>query len=131
MRVIIAFAVLVLPLSMGGCARSHQAAYAKPITSPLPARARQPSSSLPATKLPEPTKVSSEARSVPEPTKVSSVTPVPVRKPQAPPGAVERGAEDKLKAARAKAEKLGGIHKLTQGDIDGLTSEQLKQLRGY
>ena len=46
-------------------------------------------------------------------------------------GAVEQGAEAKLKAARAKAEKLGGVHKLTLQDIEGLSAEQIKQLRGY
>ncbi len=46
-------------------------------------------------------------------------------------GAVEQEAEAKFKAAQAKAEKLGGVHKLTREDIDGLSSEQIKQLRGY
>jgi hypothetical protein len=46
-------------------------------------------------------------------------------------GAVEQGAEAKLKAAQAKAEKLGGVDKLTLKDIEGLSMEQIKQLRGY
>ena len=46
-------------------------------------------------------------------------------------GAVEQGAEDKFKAAQAKAEKLGGVDKLTPKDIEGLSIEQIKQLRGY
>ena len=46
-------------------------------------------------------------------------------------GAVEPGAEDKFKAAQAKAEKLGGVDKLTPKDIEGLSIEQIKQLRGY
>ena len=41
------------------------------------------------------------------------------------------GAEAKLKAAQAKAEKLGGVDKLTPKDIEGLSIEQIKQLRGY
>jgi len=45
--------------------------------------------------------------------------------------AEEQGAEAKFKAAQAKAEKLGGAHKLTPEDIEGLSAEQLKQLRGY
>ena len=40
-------------------------------------------------------------------------------------------AEVRLKAAQAKAKKLGGPHKLDQEDIDGLSFEQIKQLRGY
>ncbi len=41
------------------------------------------------------------------------------------------GAEAKFKAAQAKAEKLGGVDKLTSDDIEGLSQEQLKRLRGY
>ena len=44
---------------------------------------------------------------------------------------VGTGADAKFKAAKAKAEKLGGVHKLTSEDIEGLSPEQLKQLRGY
>jgi hypothetical protein len=46
-------------------------------------------------------------------------------------GAVEQGSQAKLKAAQAKAEKLGGVEKLTSEDVDGLSREQLKKLRGY
>ena len=46
-------------------------------------------------------------------------------------GAVEQGAEAKFNAARAKAEKLGGVHELTPEDIEGQSVEQIKQLRGY
>jgi hypothetical protein len=46
-------------------------------------------------------------------------------------GAVKQEAEVKFKAAQAKAKKLGGPQKLTREDIDGLSSEQIKQLRGY
>ena len=46
-------------------------------------------------------------------------------------GVVGTGAQAKLKAAMAKAEKLGGVQKLTRQDIEGLSYEQLKQLRGY
>jgi hypothetical protein len=45
--------------------------------------------------------------------------------------AVEQGSQAKLKAAQAKAKKLGGIEKLTSEDVDGLSREQLKKLRGY
>jgi hypothetical protein len=46
------------------------------------------------------------------------------------PVTVEQDSEAKLKAAKAKAAKLG-LEKLTREDIDGLSREQLKQLRGY
>jgi hypothetical protein len=39
-------------------------------------------------------------------------------------------AEAKFKAAQEKA-KLSGVHTLTQEDIEGLSSEQIKELRGY
>ena len=45
--------------------------------------------------------------------------------------AVEEEAKVKFEAARARAMKLGGVQKLTQEDIDGLSYEQIKQLRGY
>jgi len=45
-------------------------------------------------------------------------------------GAVDRKSEAKFKAAQAKAEKLG-VHKLTGQGIEGLSREQLRQLRGY
>jgi hypothetical protein len=43
--------------------------------------------------------------------------------------AAEQDAESKFKAAKAR--KLGGVHRLTQEDITGLTYEQIKRLRGY
>ena len=39
-------------------------------------------------------------------------------------------ADSKFKAAQAKAAKVG-VQKLTQEDIEGLSNEQIKQLRGY
>ena len=46
-------------------------------------------------------------------------------------GVIQDEAEVRLKAAEAKAKKLGGPHKLNQEDIQGLSFEQIKQLRGY
>ena len=89
-------------------------------------------------------------KKLPEQAKISSVVkppPLPVRKPeqaQSPTpsrgdagtssserhGAVGQEAEAKFKAAQAKA-KLEGVHSLTQEDIDGLSPEQIKELRGY
>jgi hypothetical protein len=43
---------------------------------------------------------------------------------------VEQDAEVRFKAAEAKAKKVG-IHNLTQEDINGLSYEQIKALRGY
>ena len=82
--------------------------------------------------------------SVPEPTKASSAetsAPLPQRKPEQPStnasvpshegsNTVEQEREAKFKAAEAKA-KREGVDSLTREDIDGLTPEQLKELRGY
>ena len=43
---------------------------------------------------------------------------------------VVAGAVDKFKAAQAKAQR-NGVETLTQADIEGLSIEQIKQLRGY
>ena len=43
---------------------------------------------------------------------------------------VAAGAEAKFKAAQAKAQR-DGVETLTQKDIEGLSLEQIKQLRGY
>ena len=43
---------------------------------------------------------------------------------------VEQESQAKFKAAQAKA-KLGGVDTLTQKDIEGLSHEQIKQIRGY
>src|SRR6476619_2111442 len=43
---------------------------------------------------------------------------------------VETEADSKFKAAQRKAEEVG-VQKLTREDIEGLSNEQIKQLRGY
>ena len=64
-------------------------------------------------------------RKVPESTQPSSVPPLPPRKPTA-----ELETDAKFRAAEAKA-KREGVHSLTSEDIEGLSDEQIKQLRGY
>ena len=150
MCVVVALGVFAVSLTLGGCS-CHQGAYVEappyalrhPIaasavkSSPLPVR-RQPAKTSSVKPPPLP------VRRLREATEVSSLKPppLPVRKPQrvqspmalsaspSPPGAVGQEAEVKFKAAQAKA-KLGGVHTLTQKDIDGLSLEQIKQLRGY
>ena len=119
MRVVIAFVVLALCLSLGSCSRPKQTAYAKPRPSPLP----------------YPTKVSAVkqspllVRKSPEPTKLTAAKPLslPPKKPSQRPSVT---SEAKFRAAQEKA-KLSGVHTLTQEEIDGLTPEQIKELRGY
>ena len=79
-------------------------------------------------------------RKLPEPTQPSSVPPLPPRKPEQDhsptsatregSGTIEQETEGKFKAAEAKA-KREGVHSLTSEDIEGLSDEQIKQLRGY
>jgi hypothetical protein len=68
-------------------------------------------------------------RKRPDSTKVTAVKPPPLppKKPSQSPSATP---EAKFRAAQEKA-KLSGVHMLTQEDIDGLSPEQIKELRGY
>ena len=50
--------------------------------------------------------------------------------PSASLGALGQEPDAKFKAAQAKA-KLKGVDALTQEDVEGLSREQLKELRGY
>jgi len=43
---------------------------------------------------------------------------------------VKQDPSAKFKAAQAKAKRVG-VEQLTQKDIEGLSYEQIKQLRGY
>jgi hypothetical protein len=45
-------------------------------------------------------------------------------------GVAKRKPPDKFKLAQAKAAEVG-VENLTAEDIEGLTSEQIKELRGY
>jgi hypothetical protein len=156
MCVVVALGVFAVSLTLGGCSPHNEGAYVEAPPSALwhPIKVSAVKSSpLPFRKLREPTKTSSvkppplPVRRLREATEVSSPKPppLPLRKPQqvqspmalraspSPPGlpgAVGQEAEVKFKAAQAKA-KLGGVHTLTQKDIDGLSLEQIKQLRGY
>ena len=82
----------------------------------------------------------SGCREISKSTQPSSVPPLPPRKPeqnhsptsasQDNSGTVEQETEPKFNAAEAKA-KREGVHSLTSEDIEGLSDEQIKQLRGY
>jgi hypothetical protein len=156
MRVVFAFTVLAVALSLSGCSRPHQAAYAKPLPSswenpqsrPGPqkwtrassAKPPQPVSQRPKRSRTTSAKPTQVVRKLPESTQPSSVPPLPPRKPEqdhsatrASPetsGTVEQETVAKFKAAEAKA-KREGVHSLTSEDIEGLSVEQIKQLRGY
>ena len=88
-------------------------------------------------------KLSSPPNKLPEPTTERPVPPLPPKKPEQSPsatpasvpsredsGTVEQEKEAKFKAAEAKA-KREGVEALTSEDIDGLSLEQIKKLRGY
>ena len=156
-RVVIAVVVSGACLSLAGCAHSNRVAYAEPLPWPLPptkASGMKPPQqavrrSAKVTKVSSVTMPSPSVRKISNPIKVSSLNPppLPLRKPsqlsrQQPPkpnasvpphetaNKVRHDAEDSFKAAQAKA-KLRGVHTLTQEDIEGLSLEQIKQLRGY
>ena len=93
--------------------------------------------------VPESTKASSvEPRGVPEPTNARrEAPPQPEKKTQQPPtnssvpsregsDTLQQRNQAKFKAAQAKAAHEG-VDSLTHEDIEGLTPEQLKELRGY
>ena len=152
MCVVVALGVFPVFLTLGGCSHHNQGAYVEPPPSalrhtikasavetyPLPTRRQGQSRMPPVRDLPKPTKLSSvtpsplPVRKCPEPTKLSSAEPppLPVRKPQKALDVVGQEAEVKFKAAQAKAAKAG-VENLTERDIDGLSFEQIKQLRGY
>jgi len=153
MCVVVALGVVAVFLTLGGCSHHNQGAYVEPPPSvlrhpikasavetyPLPTRRQERQSRMPPVRdLPKPTKLSSvkppplPVRELPEPTKLSSTEPppLPVRKPQKALDVVGQEAEAKFKAAQAKAAKVG-VENLTKRDIDGLSLEQIKQLRGY
>lgn len=153
MCVVVALGVFAVSLTLCGCPPYNEGAYVEAPSSALrhPIKASTVKSSPPPVrKLRETTKASSvkppplPVRRLREATEVSSLKPppLPLRKPKqvqspmalsaspSPPGAVGQEAEVKFKAAQAKA-KLGGVETLTQKDIDGLSLEQIKQLRGY
>jgi hypothetical protein len=60
----------------------------------------------------------------------SGPTPSKTVKTEVLAAAVEQKSEAKFKAAQAKAQR-DGVETLTQKDIEGLSLEQIKQLRGY
>jgi len=210
MRVIIAFAVVGLSISLGGCSHPYQVAYVTPLSPwPLPHVASLAAPPLPAKRFPKrrspmPSQAayakSQPSRLLPHPIKASLVEtpPLPDRKsPRRPPmppsksssasvlppatakhyvvldavgncavvdakpedglkiigdsggyaswesankalrdakakckGIVGAGVPAKFEAAQAKAKK-NGVETLTRDDIDGLSYEQIKQLRGY
>ena len=143
MRVFIALGFLAVCLSLGGCSRPSKIAYATPLPAPRPQTTKTVKpSQLPVTKTAAPAKVSAvkqsspvRAEKVPVTSKTSEVKlpPLPESKsPQADDISVHpvTDAQAKFKAAQEKA-KLSGVHTLTQEDIEGLSYEHIKELRGY
>ena len=170
MRVLFAFIVLAISLSLSGCSRPHQAAHAKPLPSrwenpqsrpspPKRTKASSAKSSKAVSQRPKRTRATSGkptqvVRKLPESTGPSSVPPRPPRKPELahikspatdaesppplPPRKSEPGdshehavkANGKFVTAKEKAQREG-VHSLTSEDIEGLSEEQIKQLRGY
>ncbi len=109
MRVLLGLTLVALLLSLGACARKHKLAHAENYAAAPSVYAASSST---------PTEYRMEASDNWSP-------------PEPPPDVVEQEAEARFQAASAKAESLGGIHLLTQADIEGLSYEQVRRLRGY
>ena len=146
MRVIITLAILAVCLSVG-CSRRQRVVYVEPAPLPSPTKAnwvrprqqtviQPPKPGLPPSpERPAPNQTSAgkapsqPVTKVPEPIKLKSSL-LPPTPPQNPNTSPLVSPEAKLRAAQEKA-KISGVHTLTQEDIDGLSYEQIKQLRGY
>jgi hypothetical protein len=142
MRVVIAVVILAVSIPLNGCCRPQQAAYAKPNRSSWDspqARPRRPDL-IKASSVRPPQPIS-KPRQITKASSAEPSAPLPQRKPERPPtnasvpsregsNTVEQEREAKFKAAEAKA-KREGVDSLTSEDIEGLSPEQLKELRGY
>lgn len=111
MRVIVSLIVLVALLPLGACSRKKDVAYAEAFSA-----APMDQSAAAAT--------TTEYRMLPD----GSWTPSTIQPENE---VVEQDSEASFEAARSKADRLGGVHLLTQRDIDGLSHEQIQRLRGY
>lgn len=110
MRVVVALTVLAVLLSLGACSRKKEVAYAETYSAaPLPQSATSA--------------MTTEYRLQPDTSWSRSTL--------RPENDVDPDPQGKFEAARAKADRLGGVHRLTQEDIDGLSYEQIQRLRGY
>jgi len=152
----IAVVILAVSFPLNGCTRTQQAVYAKPPlrSSWVNPQSRRRPSKTDQSKVGKTTSADQQA----SPTnqgefgETSSTSqhgtridqgdlgrtpppPPPQRKPEQPRTnasipAVEQEREAKFKAAEAKA-KREGVGSLIRENIDGLTPEQLKEIRGY
>jgi hypothetical protein len=106
-----------------------------PVAFPLPhpneassTQPRQPPSDAPAKR------IKSGVVKTPPSKPSAAVKPASVASTSALPNEARQGslnhADDKFKAAQEKA-ALRGVYTLTQDDIEGLSLDQIKELRGY
>jgi hypothetical protein len=111
MRVVVVLTVLALLLSLGACSRRKQVAYAEAYSAAPLAYSVGP---IKATEYRMETSGGWSPQNI-----------------QPENEAVEQDAQARFEVARGKADRLGGVHLLTQEDIDGLSYEQIQRLRGY
>ena len=110
MRALLGLTIVALLLLQGACARKSEVAHGENYAAPPPESAAEATT---------PIQYQLEASG-------NWSTPA-----QLDDGAVEQAADAKFQAASAKAESLGGVHLLTQADIEGLSYDQIRRLRGY
>lgn len=158
MRIITSLAILTICLLLGTCSRPHRAAYVEYQPAPLPPQRAEPEtvkpgqppakrfSAVSSVKVPSPRNPPVEAKPVkvqaapaPTPPKGAETAPTETQISRADTKPAPKGApaaqspatiEARFKAAQEKADR-NGVHTLSQEDIEGLSYEQIKALRGY
>jgi hypothetical protein len=144
MRVFLSLAILTVCLSTAACNRPpHKSVYAQPPTpSPAPTLKRagsvKPAPELIATpqKAKRPATKRLSQPNTPKPPVPKETGPVKITAESKQPAESQNSkaspapAVARFEAAQEKA-SITGVHTLTQEDIEGLTYEQLRTLRGY
>jgi hypothetical protein len=145
MRVLVA--IICFALSLGGCSRPPQVVYVKPLPDKWPSQPRSSPPEFKKARLARSQPVTSRKETTPvkqnhpisqAPASEKSVPPLPPKMPeQRHAVAVDSSsskAEPHLNAKFALAKEKArreGVESLTSKDIDGLSLEQIKELRGY
>jgi hypothetical protein len=150
MRIVIVLAVMAIFFALGGCARKTQVAYVEPL--PMPAQSYPSETDSTAVRARELGSARSESQPSAKPNAPSRPPLIPDRRlsnsgsesplresPSLPPDipwntrVLSNNIETetvKFKRIQAKAERVGVEH-LTRADIEGLSYDQIRQLRGY
>lgn len=149
MRVLIVLVLLVVLPSLGSCARKTQLVSEEPPSArsgsyllemdPRTAQAttlangesESPVSESPGAEANSPpVQAKTQDNDLPETPRMANIRGATAKDDWNTSDTVNSDSEAKFEIVHAKAERVG-IENLTQGDIKGLSAEQLKRLRGY